>query len=216
MGELDGSIYDEEGERKPNLFCKLCKLLFNQSRESHDESKEHKTIFKFLNPSCEVCDFTKFVTPMSYQKHLCSLRHLKTELDPNASVDDDSKEETDKKESKDDEEEDDDLDNFDFNAYDFITLDEVRDGDEEEETAEPEQEEVGHEFVECNEIVENDQTQNEQDEDIMILKEGQYVCETEKQEENEINQEIEKENIPKEEINTEKESKEGVTKQNDE
>ena len=52
--ELDGSIYDEEGERKPNLFCKLCKLLFNQSRDIHDVSLEHKAIFKFLNPSCEV------------------------------------------------------------------------------------------------------------------------------------------------------------------
>ena len=58
--ELDGTIYDDDGERRPNMFCKLCKLLFNQSRESHDESKEHKAIFKFLNPSCQV-RFFKFL-----------------------------------------------------------------------------------------------------------------------------------------------------------
>ena len=49
-----GSIFDEQGERKPTLFCKLCKLIFSQDRQLHNESVEHKAIHQFLNPNCQV------------------------------------------------------------------------------------------------------------------------------------------------------------------
>ena len=49
-----GSIFDEQGERKPTLFCKLCKLIFSQDRQLHNESVEHKAIYQFLNPNCQV------------------------------------------------------------------------------------------------------------------------------------------------------------------
>ena len=56
-----GSIFDEQGERKPTLFCKLCKLIFSQDRQLHNDSVEHKAIYQFLNPNCQVNIF--FIIP---------------------------------------------------------------------------------------------------------------------------------------------------------
>ena len=74
---------------------------------------------------------------MSYEKHLCSIKHLLTELDPNAAseaaaevVEDDTNE----KSNKDDQEASD--DDFDFNPDDFITLDEVGDDEDQDEPQE--------------------------------------------------------------------------------
>lgn len=121
--EEDGSLLDENGQRKVTLFCKMCKLLFNQSRDEHNESEDHKKIIDFLNPVCELCD-VKFRTPMSYEKHLCSAKHLQNILEPPSE----------KKDKPDDDEEDD--EEMDFNPDDFVTLDEIVDEDEEEEDAE--------------------------------------------------------------------------------
>jgi hypothetical protein len=59
--EIDGSIFDEQGERKPTLFCKLCKLIFSQDRQLHNESVEHKAIYQFLNPNCQVNIFFHYI-----------------------------------------------------------------------------------------------------------------------------------------------------------
>ena len=74
---------------------------------------------------------------MSYEKHLCSIKHLLTELDPTAAseaaaevVEDDTNE----KSNKDDQEASD--DDFDFNPDDFITLDEVGDDEDQDEPLE--------------------------------------------------------------------------------
>ena len=74
---------------------------------------------------------------MSYEKHLCSIKHLLSELDPNAAseaaaeaVEDDTNE----KANKDDKEASD--DDFDFNPDDFITLDEVGDDEDQDESQE--------------------------------------------------------------------------------
>ena len=76
---------------------------------------------------------------MSYEKHLCSVKHLLTELDPNAASDDTTdevvKDDTNDKSNKDDQDGSDD-DDFDFDCGNFITLDEVGD-DEEDDTSEP-------------------------------------------------------------------------------
>ena len=64
-----GSIFDEQGERKPTLFCKLCKLIFSQDRQLHNESVEHKAIYKFLNPNCQVNIFISLLSiPLRSQK----------------------------------------------------------------------------------------------------------------------------------------------------
>ena len=75
---------------------------------------------------------------MSYEKHLCGIKHLLNELDPKAAseaaaaeaVEDDSNE----KSNKDDQEASD--DDFDFNPDDFITLDEVGDDEDQDEPQE--------------------------------------------------------------------------------
>ena len=78
---------------------------------------------------------------MSYEKHLCSIKHLLSELDPNAAseaaaevVEDDTNE----KSNKDDQEASD--DDFDFNPDDFITLDEVGDDEDQDEPQDEPQE----------------------------------------------------------------------------
>merc|ERR1712037_1073202 len=85
---------------------------------------------------------TQFPTPMSYEKHLCSIKHLLNELDPNAAseaaaevVEDDTNE----KSNKDDQEASD--DDFDFNPDDFITLDEVGDDEDQDEPQDEPQDE---------------------------------------------------------------------------
>ena len=66
---LLGSIFDEQGERKPTLFCKLCKLIFSQDRQLHNESVEHKAIYQFLNPNCQVNIFFSLLSiPLHSQK----------------------------------------------------------------------------------------------------------------------------------------------------
>lgn len=125
--EQDGSLYDSvSGQRRSTLFCKLCKLVFNQSREEHNATDDHKLIHAFLNPECSICSST-FKTPMSYEKHLCSVKHLKKELDPKAEVEENDEENP---AAAGDE----------FNPDEFVTLDEVT-GDDEEDDDEPEESE---------------------------------------------------------------------------
>ena len=84
---LQGSWTDEHGKKKPSLFCKLCKLIFNSSREEHENSRFHEKIVELIHPKCQTCN-KSFPTPMSYEKHLSTLKHLKTVLEPNKTVDD--------------------------------------------------------------------------------------------------------------------------------
>lgn len=121
--ENDGSTFDKKGE-KMTLFCKLCKLIFSSSRASHDQSPDHKAINEFLNPRCGVCQL-QFITPMSYEKHLCSVKHLRTELDPNLPyLEEDSEKAVE--------------DDFDFNPDELVTLDEVGDDDDDDDEMEEE------------------------------------------------------------------------------
>ncbi len=110
------------GQRQSTSFCKLCKLIFTQSRSEHNQSDDHKAICQFLTPKCDVCKLP-FPTPMSYEKHLCSIKHLKTELYPesNGKLDGDEPE-VDTTE-----------DNFDFSLEDLVTVDEVGDDAEDAE-----------------------------------------------------------------------------------
>ena len=89
---LQGSWTDEHGKKKPSLFCKLCKLIFNSSREEHENSRFHEKIVELIHPKCQICN-KSFPTPMSYEKHLSTLKHLKTVLEPNKTVADDDEDE---------------------------------------------------------------------------------------------------------------------------
>ena len=57
-------------KRRPTApsYCRLCKLVFHQARDAHNESEMHKLITRFLNPMCEICD-TQFFSPMAYERH---------------------------------------------------------------------------------------------------------------------------------------------------
>ena len=63
---------------------------------------------------------------MSYEKHLCSVKHLLNELDPNA----DTEAIENELESIDKSNQDASDDEFDFNPDEFVTLDEVGDDDD--------------------------------------------------------------------------------------
>ena len=75
---------------------------------------------------------------MSYEKHLCGIKHLLNELDPNtaseAAAAEAVEDDTNEKSNKDDQEASD--DDFDFNPDDFITLDEVGDDEDQDEPQE--------------------------------------------------------------------------------
>lgn len=60
-------------------FCPLCKLNYKQKKAVHQLSEAHKNMKKFLMPSCKTCNIT-FKSPMSYETHLCSIRHIKVGL----------------------------------------------------------------------------------------------------------------------------------------
>lgn len=147
--EIDGSLFDENGHRKATLFCKLCKLIFNQSRQVHDESQDHIAINDFLNPKCDLCK-SQFSTPMSFEKHLSSVKHLQNILDPDSA----GKREAQENEVSDGEE-------FDFNPDELVTLDEVVGDDEEdnEDTVDDEPEKI----VEEADDVESVKDQPDQD-----------------------------------------------------
>ena len=72
---------DESGQKQNSLFCKLCKLIFNSTRQEHEDTNLHKKIDEMIHPECKICD-KKFPTPMSYEKHMSTLKHLRTELEP--------------------------------------------------------------------------------------------------------------------------------------
>lgn len=57
-------------------FCPLCKLNYKQKKAVHQLSEAHKNMKKFLMPTCKTCGIT-FKSPMSYESHLSSIRHLK-------------------------------------------------------------------------------------------------------------------------------------------
>ena len=89
-----------------------------------------------IHPKCNVC-VKSFPTPMSYEKHLCTLKHLRTELEPNQKVKED------------------DDDNSEFDPSEFVTLDEVGSDDEEDEDQENEEKymEADHEVKESSEEI---------------------------------------------------------------
>ena len=94
-----------------------------------------------IHPKCTVC-VKSFPTPMSYEKHLCTLKHLRTVLEPN------------QKDNQKDKEEDED-DNSELDPSEFVTLDEVGSDDEEDEDQENEEKymEADHEVKESNEEI---------------------------------------------------------------
>ncbi|RZF49301.1 hypothetical protein LSTR_LSTR012671 [Laodelphax striatellus] len=58
------------------LFCSICKLNHRSVRFDHLSSIRHKKMKRFLMPLCKVCDVV-FKSSMLYEKHLCSLEHIK-------------------------------------------------------------------------------------------------------------------------------------------
>ncbi|KAK6629110.1 hypothetical protein RUM43_002927 [Polyplax serrata] len=57
-------------------FCFICKLSYSQDKSVHQTSDAHKKLKNFLQPYCTVCRIS-FKSPMSYERHLCSLDHMK-------------------------------------------------------------------------------------------------------------------------------------------
>uniref|UniRef100_A0A6P7FBN7 Uncharacterized protein LOC114327716 isoform X1 n=1 Tax=Diabrotica virgifera virgifera TaxID=50390 RepID=A0A6P7FBN7_DIAVI len=57
-------------------YCPLCKLNFKQKKAVHQLSESHVNMKKFLMPTCKVCTLA-FKSPMSYEKHLCTVDHIK-------------------------------------------------------------------------------------------------------------------------------------------
>lgn len=57
-------------------YCPLCKLNYKQKKAVHQLSEAHKNMKKFLMPSCKVCNII-FKSPMSYETHCCSIKHIK-------------------------------------------------------------------------------------------------------------------------------------------
>ena len=115
---------DKVEVRKESLFCKLCKLIFNCSREDHEASEFHKRIEEIVHPVCKICD-KKFPAPLAQAKHLTKITHLKKVMDPESSNADDA--------NDDEEEKDETVDPEDLGE--FVTLDEVgEDDDDEDET----------------------------------------------------------------------------------
>lgn len=57
-------------------YCPLCKLNYKQKKAVHQLSEAHKNMKKFLMPQCKVCNIT-FKSPMSYEAHCCSIKHIK-------------------------------------------------------------------------------------------------------------------------------------------
>lgn len=87
-------------------YCPLCKLNYKQKKAVHQLSEAHKNMKKFLMPLCKVCNIT-FKSPMSYEGHCCSIKHIKRQQ---------------RVENAGDASGDDDLENF-------TTIDSVGDGD---------------------------------------------------------------------------------------
>ena len=100
---------EQEGQRKLNLFCNMCKLVHHQSRPEHNASSEHKAIYAAIHRVCELCK-VQFNARMAYEKHLGSIKHLSKVLNDDSSARDNP--------------------DLDFNPDDFVTLDEVGDDDE--------------------------------------------------------------------------------------
>lgn len=57
-------------------YCPLCKLNYKQKKAVHQLSEAHNNMKKFLMPHCKICNIT-FKSPMSYETHCCSIKHLK-------------------------------------------------------------------------------------------------------------------------------------------
>lgn len=57
-------------------YCPLCKLNYKQKKAVHQLSEAHKNMKKFLMPHCKVCNII-FKSPMSYESHCCSIKHIK-------------------------------------------------------------------------------------------------------------------------------------------
>ena len=158
----------QEGQRKQNLFCKMCKLVYHHNRNVHNASKEHRAIFSEIHKKCDVCDI-QFNARMAYEKHIGSIVHLGKLLK--------GQEEISVADGGDTE--------MDFNPEDFVTLDEVGDdeGDKEDEMEEEniveneEEEKVAlteeteekldqTESAEKHEMVEEDQSKPSEENDV--------------------------------------------------
>jgi hypothetical protein len=125
--DKEGSNLDDDGRKKPALFCKVCKLIFNEGRAEHNISEKHQEISGFLSPKCSICNGLQFFSPMAYHKHIASLEHIKVANAPTLpNTDDKSAEEA--KDQKDDDEE----NIMEFNPDDFVTLDEVGGDDDDD------------------------------------------------------------------------------------
>lgn len=57
-------------------WCQLCKLNYKQPKLTHQATKAHKDMKRFLMPYCKICKIT-LRSPMSYEDHLCSIDHIK-------------------------------------------------------------------------------------------------------------------------------------------
>ncbi|XP_067008470.2 uncharacterized protein [Anabrus simplex] len=68
----------EEGDGLPlkTKYCIVCKLNYGDLKTEHVASEYHKKILDFMKPYCRICKF-KLSSPMMYEKHLCSLDHIK-------------------------------------------------------------------------------------------------------------------------------------------
>lgn len=60
-------------------YCPLCKLNYKQKRAVHQLSEAHQNMKKFLIPQCKICNII-FKSPMGYEIHCCSIKHIKVIL----------------------------------------------------------------------------------------------------------------------------------------
>lgn len=60
-------------------WCPMCKLNYKQPKATHQASKAHLDMKRFLMPHCKICKIT-FKSPMIYESHCCSLDHIKVTI----------------------------------------------------------------------------------------------------------------------------------------
>ncbi|XP_043471180.1 DBIRD complex subunit ZNF326 isoform X3 [Leptopilina heterotoma] len=104
------------------IFCPVCKLNYRSLKAVHNLSDSHRQIKRFLTPFCRVCRI-QFKSPMTYETHVCSLDHIRKNLQ-----DEKKSREGDEVNSSGGEDEDKEM-----NLDNFMTLDSVGDVDAEED-----------------------------------------------------------------------------------